>query len=85
MTRLIVTAEATYEQRTAGNSNQGAALTEYRTVTVTAWNGTQSITGWALLDPEQGEPYVGDRWLLRPAHGKYTLTDTVNEIIGELS
>jgi len=89
-TRLIVTDDATYEQRTAGTSNAGGALTEVRTVRFVddgAFGGWYPKRGsrWSLLDPSQAEPRVGNRWNLRYAHGKYVLTDVVNEIIGELT
>lgn len=84
MTRLIETETATYEQRAAGSSNSGAGLTEYRTIRVAAWNGTQGVTDWVTLVPEQGEPFAGDRWLIRSAHGRYVLTDVVVEVQGEL-
>jgi hypothetical protein len=89
MSRLIVTEGATYEQRTAGTSNAGGTLTEVRPgvdyIEETDFEGHWEPSGpWSLLDPAQAEPYVGDRWLLRHAHGKYVLTDIVNEIIGDL-
>lgn len=86
--RLIVTDDATYEQRPAGTSNAGGALTEVREVHFTddgAAKFLSGVTQYTLLDPSQAEPRVGDRWALRHAHGRYTLTATVNEIIGDLA
>lgn len=86
-TRLIVTDGSTYEQRTAGTSNGGDILTEVRAIDYVDHHGfrhEQPRALWSLLDPSQAEPRVGDRWTLRHAHGKYVLTDTVNEIIGDL-
>jgi len=86
MSRVIVTDDgATYEQQAAGTSNSGAGLTEVRKGTP-YWVDLPDIQWgpYLLLDPEQAEPYVGDRWLLRHTHGKYVLTDTVNEIVGDL-
>jgi hypothetical protein len=88
MSRLIVTDDATYEQRTAGTSNTGGVLTEVRRttwLTVGDHSGWSPSPVWSLLDPSQAEPRVGDRWTLRYAHGKYVLTDVVNEVIGDLA
>lgn len=89
--RVIVTEGAVYEQRAAGTSNTGSTLTEVRRTGFmenahphVGYRVRALNEPWLLLEPAQGEPYVGDRWTLRYAHSKHIRTDVVNEIIGDL-
>jgi hypothetical protein len=85
LSRTIVTDTAAYEQRQAGTSNAGTPLTEVaQHQTNDGLRHEWHQLKWSLLDPSQAEPRVGDRWTLRYAHGKYVLTEIVNEIVGDL-
>lgn len=80
---ILTDSGITYEQRKTGTS------TEVRTVAFhpleLGYLPNALHPDWTLLDPEQAEPYVGDRWTLRFAHGRWVRTDIVNEIIGDLA
>jgi hypothetical protein len=85
MSLLIVTEGATYEQRPAGTSNAGQALTQVAQSKHTTKEGFRIAGAWNLLDPGQNAPVVGEPWLIRYAHGQYVETGIVNEVIGDLA